>query len=739
MPSVTITSASGRPVITIDGKPHGLPTYSPISWRPDFLQKSGPPFFKDGIEAYWLALSDRKAPCTWGESPFWHGDEIRDPKPDEFAVDPDAQARFILEGDPGAWLLIRNLPVTAPSWNELHPDQLFLDEEGKRHNVPSFASTSWWESSAAAGAAGIRFCESRPWADRVIGYWFGLDYEGTPPWLFEGKLFDHSPVMTARWRDWLREKYGTMEALRTAYADESLDFETIQVPRDRLRGRTEEVAAIRYWEAGPQHQPLADYLELMGLLFRQGASHVFQTLRAATPEPRLILTDAFKQAMAGWQNFAFFNPSFPYPLAWPETIAGAGNQGVAELLDNPALDGVITPLDYQLRGVGGITEPEGIVDSVVLRGKAFFAECDIRTYHDNVEKGSYGTARDLAEFQAINWRNIATALTRGFNPYWMDIVGDWYGDPAIHRTIARSAEVLRESASWPHTTVPGIAVIIDDRSVLDTNANGSFLHQSILGDLKTGLSRCGVPYRIYLLEDLALDQFPEHRVFYFPNLFKATPEKLALLKAKVFHDGHLVLWGPGSGISDGKTIGVDSAAELTGFSFDWLDINDPRLVQITDFDHPITATLSEDTFYGSPLAYGPLMTPSDGRQLATCHGRSGKYREGLSIKDFRTSPLDPSGWISLFSATAPLPASLWRNIARFAGAHVYSETNDILLASREVVGLHSIKSGPKEILLPEMMNVRDLVSGESMGNLDRIAFNLNAPETRVFGLQNITR
>jgi len=628
--------------------------------------------------------------------------------------------------------MVRNLPTVAECWNELHPGQIFVDEDGKRHKTPSLASEAWWKISASAGAAAIRFCESRSWANRVIGYWYGLDHEGTPPYLFEGKLFDHSPVMVARWRAWLREKYVTLAHLRSAHGNETLDFDTATVPTDRLRGRMEDVAAIRYWEAGPAHQPLADYLELLGRLFRSGVAQLLDTLQATTPEPRVILIDAFKQAMAGWHNFAFFDPTYPYPFAWPETLAAAGNQGVATLLDHPALGGVVTPIDYQLRGVGGITEPEGIVDSIVLRGKAFFAECDIRTYHDDVEKGFYGTARNLTEFEAINWRNVAAALTRGFNPYWMDLVGDWYGDPAIHRTIKRSTDVLRESAKLPHTTVPGIAVILDDRSVLDTNGNGSFLHQAILADLKTGLSRCGVPYRIYLLEDLALPQFPEHRVFYFPNLFRVTPEKLDLLKSKVFTNGHLVLWGPGSGISDGTKIGIDAAEELTGFAFDFLDINDPRLVQVTDFDHPITANLPADTFFGTPLPYGPLMTPRDGRILGTCHGRSGKARGGLALKDFRQEGSPSTGWISLFTATVPLPANLWRNVARFAGAHIYSESNDVLMASREVVALHSIKSGPKTIHLPRMSSVRDLISGELLGTSNKIEFVLQAPQTRAF-------
>jgi hypothetical protein len=737
MHPIQIANPAGRPLIDSAGSHETLPTYSGISWRGDFFEKSAPAFMESGVGGYWIGIPQAANAKQWGASPFWNGDTIRaEVSPTEFVVDMDAKAAVVLDRLPGARLLVRNLPVVAPSWNQLHPDQLFVDEEGRVHDVPSLASAAWWKISGEAGAAAIRYCENRPWADRIIGYWFGLDSEGTPPWLFAGKLFDHSPVMTSRWREWLREKYGSVENLRTAYADETLAFATIPLPKDRLRGSIDDVAKVRYWEQGPDHQPLADYLELQGHLMREGVQKVFQTLRNAFSTPKLLFTDAFKQAMAGWHNFAFFDPKFPYPLVWPETLAGAGSQGVATLLDDPNLDGVVTPIDYQLRGVGGITEPEGIVDSVVLRGKFFFAECDIRTWHDDVEKGCYGTAKSVEEFAAINWRNIATGLTRGFNPYWMDLLGDWFGTPEMHRIIARSVEVMEEAAAWPHHTEPGIAVILDDRAAFDTNGNGAFMHEAIHRDLKTGLSRCGVPYRLYLLEDLELPHFPAHRLFYFPNLFRVTEEKLDLLERKVFRDGNMVLWGPGSGISDGEKISAESASRLTRFSFDWLDINDPRLVQVTNFEHPVTRGLPEDTFFGADLAYGPLMTPTDGVRLATCHGRSGKARGGLAIKDFRGTDAEDGGWISVFSATVPLPAALWRELARFAGAHVYCETNDILLASREVVALHSVKSGRKEILLPRPGNVVDLITGETLGVMQTISFALKAPGTRLFRVEN---
>ena len=35
--------------------------------------------------------------------------------------------------------------------------------------------------------------------------------------------------------------------------------------------------------------------------------------------------------------------------------------------------------------------------------------------------------------------------------------------------------------------------------------------------------------------------------------------------------------------------------------------------------------------------------------------------------------------------------ALLRNLARYAGAHVYCETNDVLMADSSVVAIHSLK------------------------------------------------
>ncbi|HOS42879.1 MAG TPA: hypothetical protein PK794_04235 [Armatimonadota bacterium] len=719
----------GKPTVFIDGAPTALPTYSPVSWRGDILRKAVPWFFPHGMGAYMLGIPQVKNAAAWGDSPFFEGDTVTATPTAEFAVDMDAQAAFILDGDPGAYLIIRNGPTHTPSWRRLHEDQLFVTEAGERIDHPSLASDLYWDVFAAGLQAMVQYCESRPWGGRIIAYWFGFDGEGTWPPLFGGWLFDHGPAMTAKWREFLTHRYGSDAALRAAYGDESLSLATIAVPNDKLRGTVEEVSALRYWQAGRENAPLRDYMLLQQALLGAGAKKVFRAQRAATDRKRIFLSDTFKQPMMGWSNYGFFDANFPWPLAFPEVMAGSGSIGVADLISEPGCDGLVTPIDYQVRGAGGTTEPEGAADSTVLRGKYFMAELDLRTYHDDREHTAYGTARDAKEFDAISWRSTAAALTRGFNGYWMDIAGGYFFSNAeIQQTIGRSVAALKRSVEWEHADVPGIAMVLDDAGALDTNGAGNYFNEAVMWEEKLGISRCGVPYRIYLLEDLLLDRFPDHRVCYFPTLFRVTEAKLAVLREKVFRDGRVVLWGPGSGISDGETISPAHAARLTGFTFDMLDINFTRRVHIQRFDHPITAGLPADVIYGSPLSYGPVLYPTDGVSLGLAWTKLGKTYSGLSVKEM-------DGWTSVFTTAVPLPADLWRGLARAAGAHVYCESNDILLADSSVVALHSIQSGEKTIHLPGTYDVEDIVSGKLMARgVERIQFTLDAPETRVFRL-----
>jgi hypothetical protein len=753
-PTVEVKPYRGRPMLHINGTPVSLPIYSPVGFdRAHFLQAI-PWFTPQKMGAYFLFVPYVQGD-GWAATAFWHGDAISaTPAPAKYGRDSvsfDEQVTFISERDPEAYFFVRGIPNEPPaSWLALHKDQLFVTEDGQPlANAPSLASERYWTDLARAAKATITYVEAQPWANRVLGYWSGMFGEGTYWPLYQYYLYDHSPLMTAKWRAFLRERYGTVAALRAAYQDPALTFETITVPKDPLLGPQRQMAAQLYWQPAAVNQARRDYLTLIGRLVRDGYAQIMRASAEATGGKKPVLHDAVKLPMLGWNLLGFFDPAQSWWPAYPEMMSGGGYLEMARLFDTPGFDGLVTPHDYQVRGVGGVYQPEGLADSMVLRGKLFLCEMDLRTYQN--PPLDYGAARDDAEYAAISWRNFADSFTRGYQSYWMDLCGKnegWFGNASLQKLITRQVAVIRESREWPHADVPGIAVILDDSAVLETNGAGNYLNEAVMWEVKQGLARCGVPYRIYLLEDLALPNFPHHRVFYFPNLFKVDDARLQLLQAKVLRDGNVVVWGPGSGISDGQDISTASAAKLTGFAFEPLvPSNLPRRTLVTHFAHPLTKGLPADTIIGSPLAYGPGLYPKDGVVLGAAWTKQGRNYAGLAVKSIGRGARGamapgvvpgPGDWASVFTTSLPLPASLWRNAARFAGAHVYTESNDLLLADSTIVALHSIQSGPKTLTLPGAYRVWDVVSGRELGKrLRAITFTLTAPETRVFRLEQV--
>jgi hypothetical protein len=751
LPDVEVKQFNGRPTVFIDGKPDALPGYCPW-YTEDFYAKYTPLLFQHKFSVYHIDI--RTLPDSYE---LWSGDRI-DKKPvvdlptDFFSL--DRQVEIIRKGDPDARFFIR-VGINPPlSWNKLHPEEFFINEDGKAMDTPSLASDTSWDAISKYCGALVGYVESKPWADRVIGYGnFHLN-EGIHLPVAEGYLYDHNPLMTQRWREFLKKKYPSVQELRNAYGDSTLSFDTFEVPKDKLRGTVPEVSSLLYWQNARDNQGFRDYAELQRDLFQSRFRQMGAAMESAASRKVLILHDALKQPMQGWELLGFFainsGRNISWKLAYPELMIGSGSMNVTRLFENtPGFDGLVTPHDYQARGVGGVYEPEGMVDSAVLRGKFFMSEMDTRyweTLHPDGSK-SLGSARNPREWAAITWRNFASGFTRGYISYWHHAwsVADWFKSPEIHKTIQRQVEVIRESINWKHETVPGIAMILDDSSALETNGEGNYFNEAVMWEYKMGIARCGVPYRIYLFEDLALDNFPKHKVFYFPNLFSVDDQKLELLKKKVFRDGNIVIWGPGSGISDGKVIGTASATKLTGFQFTMLPANAPRRILISNFEHPVTKNLEADLVIGGSLPYGPVLMPTDGTELGLAWAKGGNNHIGLAIKEFGKGAagkyqgkqtLGEGDYAAVFTTAVQLPANLWRNIARYAGAHVYSESNDILLADNSVVALHSIQSGKKKISLPGKYRVKDLISGKEYSkNTNEIVFDLKAPETRVFLLE----
>jgi hypothetical protein len=142
-----------------------------------------------------------------------------------------------------------------------------------------------------------------------------------------------------------------------------------------------------------------------------------------------------------------------------------------------------------------------------------------------------------------------------------------------------------------------------------------------------------------------------------------------------------------------------------------------------------------------------LPVDGDGTELgAAWISRGNPYQVGLAVKEFgrgatgngAAGARGPGDYASVFTAAVQLPADLWRSLARYAGAHVYLEDNDVLMAAERVVGVHSLKSGPRCLHLPGPCRVHDLVTGQLYAQRTaQIEWGLDAPQTALFGLEPV--
>ena len=761
-PAYEVRSPAGRPIVMSRGQV--LPSYCyNLCYDLDhpgsrsILER----FVEHGCRVFMLPVRGG-VNDEWGKTAFWTGDgEFPDILRDEAAeVSPADMARYVLDLAPDAYLWVRFTGRPPSECRENHPGHMLLNSYGKRYDEPSLASDLYCRQLKLFIRNVVGFCESQPWGERVIGY---LSYpigEGTTHLTCEGHLFDRSPVMQEGFREFLQTRYGSDDALREAWGREDVSLGSVEVPTDQEwheKGRTDfgrigdlggrhsdRIPHRMHWPEPEEMAAEKDYCRYMRQLTERNFRTMLGAVKTEAPA-KLAGLDAFKQTMLGWPLMARSRGDYQTHSGAMHPVSGAW--GMAELLELGDLDVVATPHDYLYRGMGFGYEGEGIGDSVVLRGKMMFMEEDQRTRSlSEGEKWNY--LKDDDEIQAGLWRNLGASVSRGYNTYPMDVCGpSFFADETIQNVLARRSNVHEESARWPHEDVPCAVMVIDDTSVLEEDLTVQYQYLAVIHQRLHGLSRCGVPFRVHLFEDLERDDFPDcHKLFLFPNLFRLTPERKTVLQQRVLCNGNVAVFGPATGITDGTQLTSERVSKLMDIPFEMVRKESPRFVTIDRFDHPVTADLDRRVTYGDSFPYGPLLVPHADEQAMRLGGiqwPSARDGAGLVLKEFgrgatgngALGPRDEDDYAAVFSCAVPLPADLLRELARYSGTHVYSETDDLVFADGCTLTHHSVHPGARTLQLPEKTNVWDVIArqkvGDRIGSLD---IDVDPPQTSMFYL-----
>jgi hypothetical protein len=325
------------------------------------------------------------------------------------------------------------------------------------------------------------------------------------------------------------------------------------------------------------------------------------------------------------------------------------------LLRSPYIDGFASPHSYGRRAPGQDATMRGFPESVRAMGKLWFDEEDDRTSlaHDP----TFTHVKTIEESVELLWRGFAQALTHGCALWYMDQQGGWYRDPAIHAAFARMRQVGEKSLARPRTRSSEVAVF------------ASFENAFYLADRPSGLDRvtndlinaqieqlatCGAPFDLYLMSELLEPTVPDYRVYVFLDTFYMTDEQLAAIEA-LRERGKTLLFFYAPGFVSPDRLSLDRMVKLLGM--------------------PVDLTES-------------MLLPSGAEQ------RPGFVPRGA------TGPVASAGTVR-YCPAPPLPAVELARLFREAGAHLYAEPGDPLLAGCGYVALHAASAGTKTLRSPQ--------------------------------------
>jgi hypothetical protein len=592
----------------------------------------------------------------------------------------DAELRTHLAIDPQA-LVVPRLHTNPPHWWQgRHADQAMLYDDGRRQ-MTSVASPQWRTDAETALRLCVRHLE-KDFGRHVLGY--HVCGQTTGEWVYDeswtSRLSNFEPPFRDGFRAWLLQKYRTREALREAWRDSSVDFVTVELPSAGQR---------REGKDGAFRDPKAQRFLI----------DFFEYSQLAIVEPLERFARALKEEVRGEKLvFAFYGYLFDV-AGFPNGAQVSGHLLTERVLRCPDIDVLCAPVSYLDREAGGSGPFMGPVDSVQLHGKLWISEDDTRT-HLSAENAGNGRVGTLPATRWVHQRNFAHALAHRCGLWWMDQGGNgWLASQEIWSNLGRLRQLWHPVASDAPPFRPDVAVIVDERSALYVPCSNA-VTRPLVDLLRYQLNRIGTSVGYYLLKDLCDARVPDAKAYLFLDAFVADAAQAQAVGKAVRNKGKWSVWFYAPGYLDPEGKRGDMSG-LTGLPVQRLP--DPR---------PLTVMMAPDTFattrvppdqrmFGSAAPTAPAFTLA--RDTAGLEVL-GQYA-GTDIPAVACARRPE--WSSVFVGSTTISTGVLREIARAAGAHVWLESDDVLIAGADVVAIHATSDGRKELLIPAGLAAAD--------------------------------
>ena len=716
----------------------------------------------------------------------------------EWAI-PDAFERFkeeaeiLLRAVPDAYIILRVGMHPSPKWCEENPDETLTYSDGVKRPVRlitesyvedfpsmySLASQKWRETASEYLLKLYDKLEKLPYFDRIIGCFFAAG--GSSEWYYISPMHftnktrygdtggfnnrintdgldniyaDMSPAFKKEFSKYLKEKYVTEENLKKAWNDDTATFSDPKIPdcskRYYIHGVDYDIehpmllppAATEKPEPPKNSTNIGHFIDLQ---HHTDVYDFFRALHKATADSVIYFGNVIKKRSCGKMLTGSFYGSCGATKYFDFSQIGY----VHHILKSDAIDFLASPGVYENRQPGGFVGQRQAFDSFAINNRIFVCEDDTRTHHENPFFRNYYEMYGLDDTINVLKREFARNIINDIQAWWFDqhIGGGRYKDEDVYKLFKVQQKIAQESYCKDRTKNSEIAFIYDEESYHVVSEETS--HQMVELFRNYEIDIIGAPSDRYFHNDMDNPNMPDYKLYVFVNTFYLTDKEREVIKKKLAKNTATALFMYGSGCINPDAdvnLSPDNITEFTGIKTKMSDEVVCGKFKFYKGDNLLSGNLDKGEIYGDFKRKMWANHASDWTRIKT--SKVNMYPEFYTDDTEATncayilennhsaiSVKQCDGFTSVYCASKYIGNDVVREIARFAGCHIYNETDDVLYANRNYVAISASFSGKHQIKLPNKCSAYEVYEEKYYSNdSDIIEMELLKGETKMFRL-----
>lgn len=705
VPVASVQILRGIPVFTVDHQIFMIPGFETYVPEQHYFEQFA------GAGTALFVFNTNAAACDYGHSrQVW-----LDPETWDYT---GLNERFdrVLAAKPDALVMLRVNLGTPRWWLDTHPDEMEVLHTGaalyddtntnptipRGRPFPSLASDAWRRDIGGALERLLDYIGRSPYNHHVFGYVLtGLDTEEWYHWSSgSNQLAGYSRHTGNAFREWIRRKYGSDDALRIAWRQPLATIETVNVPSYDER-----------WDMGqatfrnPETKmPVIDFYQFYNELIPETIEYFSNIVRSKTGGKKVV------GAFYGYMYEFMGDPEF-------------GHNALERFLRIPSLDFMCVTASYAgrefARGGDYLRSP---AHSVMLHKKLWYHDNDVVSFlapevmkRVGMHEGGEWTVSQEHHLKVLGYtetpqqtrwmfrRCLGFTLCNGAYQSYFDLHGGYYNHPILMEEIAYLNRVAASSTAYDRDSISEILIVADECSCAHLTFRHPLLQEDI-AQVQQQLIKIGAPVDHVLMADLPSLDLQRYKMVVFLNCYCIPQNVRSVIRELLMRDGRRLVWCYAPGYHDDYLESPGLMRDLTGMDIQPADDATPT---------PTRMTLTTD-HYGAP---GDMMgTDTPTRQLffvsdpdavaLGIHNASGKVV---------FAECDMGAWVSIYLLTSNIPAAVYRTLARKSGVHLFNDRDDTLYVNKSFLCLHANGAGERMVRLPFESDIYDMISECDLG------------------------